>query len=72
MADDGARHLDPRVCAARRASEGLATADELEAMDDRESSTSSSGPGFSTAEGVSDVSGRGVGMDVVRETIVHR
>jgi len=41
-------------------------------MDDRAALEVIFRPGFSTAATVSDVSGRGVGMDVVRQTIVTR
>jgi chemotaxis protein histidine kinase CheA/ActR/RegA family two-component response regulator len=71
VADDG-RGISPDLVRARARERGLASAEELEAMDDREVLDIIFRPGFSTAEVVSDVSGRGVGMDVVRQTIVHR
>ena len=47
----------------------LVTADQLKAMSDHEVMNLIMLPGFSTAEVVSDVSGRGVGMDVVKTNI---
>jgi chemotaxis protein histidine kinase CheA/ActR/RegA family two-component response regulator len=71
VADDG-RGISPDRVRARARERGLAAAAELDAMGDREVLELIFRPGFSTAEVVSDVSGRGVGMDVVRQTIVHR
>lgn len=66
--DDG-RGL-PRERIAKKAVErGLASADAVAAMSDREIFQFIFEPGFSTAEQVSDLSGRGVGMDVVRTNI---
>jgi len=48
---------------------GLATAAEIELMSDFEIQQFIWAPGFSTAERVSDISGRGVGMDIVRTRI---
>lgn len=48
---------------------GLATAEELEAMSDHQIAQFIFKAGFSTAEKVTSVSGRGVGMDVVRTNI---
>lgn len=54
----------------RRAIErGLATQAEIELMSDFEIQQFIWAPGFSTAEVVSDISGRGVGMDIVRTRI---
>ena len=49
--------------------EGVKTAAEAEAMDDSEARELIFHPGLSTNEEVTDVSGRGVGMDVVRTTV---
>ena len=49
--------------------EGVKTPEEVEAMDDDEARELIFHPGFSTNEEVTDVSGRGVGMDVVRTTV---
>jgi len=48
---------------------GIATPMELENMTDHEISQFIWSPGFSTAEVVSDISGRGVGMDIVKTRI---
>ncbi len=48
---------------------GLLTAEQAARMSDRETSQLIFAPGFSTAETVTSVSGRGVGMDVVRTNI---
>ena len=69
--DDGAG-IDPERLKAKALEKGVATADELASMDDRRALELIFRPGFSTAAKVTDVSGRGVGMDVVRETIVSR
>ncbi len=71
VSDDG-RGISPDVVRRRARERGLCPAEELDAMDDRETLDLIFRPGFSTAEVVSDVSGRGVGMDVVKQTIVHR
>lgn len=71
VTDDG-RGISPSVVRARARERAVCPPEELAAMDDREVLDLIFRPGFSTAEVVSDVSGRGVGMDVVRQTIVHR
>lgn len=48
---------------------GIHTRSELDALADRELINLVFHPGFSTADQVTDISGRGVGMDVVRENI---
>jgi two-component system chemotaxis sensor kinase CheA len=50
----------------------LCPIDELESMDDKQVLDLIFRPGFSTAEQISEVSGRGVGMDVVRQAIVTK
>ncbi len=68
LADDG-RGLD--IAAIRKAvlARGLATEAELERMNDQQISRFIFHPGFSTAAAVTAVSGRGVGMDVVKSNI---
>ncbi len=68
ISDDGAG-IDPDKLRAKALSSGLATPDELAAMDERQVLDLIFRPGFSTAAKVTDISGRGVGMDVVRSTI---
>ena len=66
--DDG-RGLDLERIRARIVARGLATEAELAAMTERQIQQYIFVPGFSTAEAVTSVSGRGVGMDVVRSNI---
>jgi len=66
VADDG-RGLDPARIRRKGVERGLIRPDEP--LSDREVLDLIFAPGFSTAERISDVSGRGVGMDVVRRNI---
>ena len=66
--DDGAG-IDPARLRAKAREKRLASDEELAAMDDTAVLDLIFRPGFSTAVRVTDVSGRGVGMDVVRDTI---
>jgi two-component system chemotaxis sensor kinase CheA len=68
IADDG-KGMDPdrlRQAAVRR---GAVTAEAARAMTDREALMLACLPGLSTAEAVTDVSGRGVGLDAVKRTV---
>ncbi len=66
--DDG-RGLDLARIRARALANGLCTEAELARMDDAAVQAMIFRPGFSTAEAVTAVSGRGVGMDVVRTNV---
>ena len=66
--DDG-RGIDPEKVKRKAIEKGLITPEQAENMSDKEAFELIFMPGFSTAEQVSDVSGRGVGMDVVASTI---
>ena len=68
ITDDG-RGLPLDKIKAKALANGLATEAELEAMSDTQVQQLIFKPGFSTAEQVTSVSGRGVGMDVVRTNI---
>jgi two-component system chemotaxis sensor kinase CheA len=68
IADDG-RGVNLAQVKAKALENGLKTAAELAAMPDQEAVRLIFLPGFSTAEQVTDVSGRGVGMDVVKTAI---
>ncbi|WP_332671302.1 chemotaxis protein CheA [Aromatoleum sp.] len=68
VADDG-RGMNPERLRAKAIEKGLITDEESNAMDERQSFNLVFLPGFSLAAQVSDVSGRGVGMDVVRTNI---
>ncbi|GAA0519786.1 two-component system, chemotaxis family, sensor kinase CheA [Halorubrum aquaticum] len=67
VADDGAG-LDADRLRDKAVEEGVEDRETVEAMTDGEAYDLVFHPGFSTAEEVTDVSGRGVGMDVVRTT----
>jgi len=71
VSDDG-RGLDPQKLKAKALERGLITETEADVMDDRTARELIFRAGFSTAATVSEVSGRGVGMDVVRSTIVQK
>ena len=68
VADDGAG-IDHARIAKKAMEKGLVTADRLRTMTTREILDFVFLPGFSTAEKISDLSGRGVGMDVVRSNL---
>ncbi|WHP19423.1 ATP-binding protein [Cellulomonas sp. ES6] len=68
VADDG-RGIDPDKIGAKAVQKGLRTADQVAVMSAADLLQLLFLPGFSTAEVVSNVSGRGVGMDVVRTKI---
>ena len=64
--DDG-RGLSPAKIRAKAVERGIVKPDDT--LDEREIFNLIFAPGFSTAEKVTDLSGRGVGMDVVRRNI---
>ncbi|MCK5127735.1 MAG: chemotaxis protein CheA [candidate division Zixibacteria bacterium] len=66
--DDG-KGLDVEAIKAKAVSRGLATQDEINRMSHKEVFRFIFQAGFSTAKVVTDVSGRGVGMDVVKTNI---
>ncbi|MBL8645312.1 MAG: chemotaxis protein CheA [Rhodospirillaceae bacterium] len=68
IADDG-RGLNAEKIKAKILEKGLATPDELSRMSEADIQAFIMKPGFSTAEKITNVSGRGVGMDVVRSNI---
>ena len=68
VSDDG-RGVDPAVVRRVAAERGLMTADALAAVPDQEVLELIFAPGFSTAATVTDLSGRGVGMDAVRSAV---
>lgn len=68
VSDDG-RGLDPAAIADEAVREGIATEEEVETMADDDLLELIFRSGFSTAEAVSDVSGRGVGMDAVKAAV---
>ncbi|AFO58745.1 chemotaxis protein CheA [Natrinema sp. J7-2] len=68
VADDGSG-LDPDRLRDEAVNAGVLDADEAAALSDGETYDLIFHPGLSTADEVTDVSGRGVGMDVVKRTI---
>lgn len=68
ISDDG-KGLDGEALAASAVSKGLLTVEQAQAMSDKEKINLIFLPGFSTAKEVTDVSGRGVGMDVVKTNL---
>jgi len=67
--DDDGKGLDPQMLKEKSFEKGLITEKELDNMSDKEAFTLIFKPGFSTAAAVTSVSGRGVGMDVVKTNI---
>ena len=65
VTDDG-RGMDPAVLRRVALERGVVTREQIETMSDSDVMMLITLPGFSTAKEVTDVSGRGVGMDVVR------
>jgi two-component system, chemotaxis family, sensor kinase CheA len=68
ITDDGAG-IDPERVRSKALERGLITADRASRMTEAEAIDLVFAPGFSTAEKVSNISGRGVGMDVVKTNI---
>ncbi|WP_295028774.1 chemotaxis protein CheA, partial [uncultured Mobiluncus sp.] len=66
--DDGAG-IDPVVVANKALDKGLVTQQQLGEMSDKEIFNLLFLPGFSTAKKVSNISGRGVGTDVVKTSV---
>ena len=66
--DDG-KGLHPEKIAAKAVEKGVVSRQQVEQMSDQDKIRLIFAPGFSTAEKISDVSGRGVGMDVVKTNI---
>lgn len=68
ISDDG-KGLDPVMLKEKAIEKGVISEKDAESMSDREAFNLIFKPGFSTAKVVSNVSGRGVGMDVVKTNI---
>lgn len=66
--DDGAG-IDYGKVRAKAVSRGLYTAEDADALSDDDLIEVLFNPGFSTADAITDISGRGVGLDVVRSAI---
>jgi two-component system chemotaxis sensor kinase CheA len=70
VTDDG-RGIDAQKIRTKAIDMGLTTVDEAAKLTEQETLNFIFRPGFSTAEQVTEVSGRGVGMDVV-QSVLHR
>ncbi len=68
VSDDG-RGIDPVAIRDAAVAKNVVTREEADALNDQEAVNLIYRPGFSTAAEVSDLSGRGVGMDVVLSTV---
>jgi two-component system chemotaxis sensor kinase CheA len=68
ISDDG-RGVDAAAVLARAVSRGLATPEQAARMSETDALEFIFEPGFSTAEQISEISGRGIGMDVVKTTL---
>ena len=68
ITDDGAG-IDANKIRRKAVEKGMVTQSEADSLDDADAVRLIFLPGFSTAEQITDISGRGVGMDVVRSKI---
>ena len=68
IADDG-RGLNTEKILNKALEKGLVTPEQAKSMSEKEKAQLIFLPGLSTAEKVTDVSGRGVGMDVVKSNL---
>lgn len=68
ITDDG-KGLDAQMLRQKAVEKGLISEREADAMSDKEAFNIIFKPGFSTAKTITNVSGRGVGMDVVKSNI---
>jgi two-component system chemotaxis sensor kinase CheA len=66
--DDG-KGINPDIIKRKAVEKGLISEATMERMSDQEAVNLVFAPGFSTAEAITDLSGRGVGMDAVRSAI---
>ena len=71
ISDDGAG-IDPEKVRQSAIRKGYITAAEAKSISDREAQYMIFEAGFSTAAIITEISGRGVGMDVVREFVVEK
>ena len=66
--DDG-KGIDPVIIRKKALERGLLTQERADTISDEEAVDMIFLPGFSTAQTITDISGRGVGMDVVRSNV---
>ncbi len=69
MVTDDGKGIDADVIRRKAVEKGMVSQEEADSLDDADAVRLIFLPGFSTAEKITDVSGRGVGMDVVRSKI---
>ncbi|MDL2260064.1 chemotaxis protein CheA, partial [Deltaproteobacteria bacterium OttesenSCG-928-K17] len=69
VVEDDGKGIDPNRMRAAAVDKGLMSESQAAALTDKEAIGLIFGAGFSTAKAITDVSGRGVGMDVVRTNI---
>lgn len=69
MVTDDGKGIDANVIRRKAVEKGMISQEEADNLDDADAVRLIFLPGFSTAEKITDVSGRGVGMDVVRSKI---
>lgn len=69
IVEDDGRGINPEIVKQKAVQKGLITQNEADKMDNSEAIRLIFLPGFSTAENVTDISGRGVGMDAVKAKI---
>ncbi|MFW5938339.1 MAG: chemotaxis protein CheA [Halanaeroarchaeum sp.] len=70
VSDDG-RGIDHEVIRRKAVEKGIYSEREAEDLSEQEAAELIFHPGFSTNEEITDVSGRGVGMDVVHDTVTR-
>jgi two-component system chemotaxis sensor kinase CheA len=70
VADDG-KGMNPDLLRRNAVERGLMTSPQANALSDRDALMLVCLPGFSTAQKVTETSGRGVGMDVVKSAVVN-
>ncbi|RYG30377.1 MAG: chemotaxis protein CheA, partial [Burkholderiales bacterium] len=68
VADDG-RGVDPQTIRRLAVTRGLASQDMVDTLDDAEAAELIFAPGFTTASSITELSGRGVGMNAVRSAL---
>ena len=69
MVTDDGKGINPDIIRDKAVEKGLFSREEVDSMEDADAVRIVFLPGFSTAEKISDISGRGVGMDVVKSKI---
>lgn len=67
--EDNGKGIDPEKMREVAIKKGIISPEEAKNLDDREARELIFAPGFSSADKITDISGRGVGMDVVRTNI---